>query len=134
MKLQKRNLTKFEYLPYTGVDTDLNDDNEHTGEFHHEYGTPIEMEGNISSPSGHTNQTFYGEDIQYTHTLVLDNPNAKIDEYGLVQWKDATYEITAVRPSLNVLSVALRKRTVDHAPPPDPDPEQDAEEEFGGDA
>ena len=115
MRCLERNKTDFEYLPYTGVGSDLNDDGEHTGEYHPAYGDPVPYRGNISSPSGRENQTFYGEDIRYTHTLVMDNPNVKINEYGLIRWKDDLYDILAVRPSLNAVSIALRKQTKDHA-------------------
>ena len=114
MKLQRRNTTEFEYLPYTGSDTDLNDDGEHTGEFHPVYGQPITYRGNISSPSGSTNQTFYGEDIRYTHTLLMDNPKAEINEHGIIRWKGNLYDIQAVRPSLNILSIALKRQTKDN--------------------
>ena len=127
MKCLKRNMTEFEYLPYTGTDTDLNEYGEHTGEFHREYGKAVPYKGNISSPSGHTNQTFYGMNIQYTHTLVMDDPNAKIDEYGVISWKGDLYDITAVRPSINSLSVALKKQTKDHAPEEPEEPEGDGE-------
>ena len=115
MKLLKRNLTEFEYLPYDGVETDLNDDGEHTGEFHPEYGEPVTYRGNISVPSGYTNQAFYGMDVRYSHVLVLDDVNADIQETGLIRWKGELYDIRAVRPSLNVLSIAIRKQTVNHA-------------------
>lgn len=109
MKLLRRNTTKFEYLPYTGVMTDVNADGDHTGEFHPEYGDPVTYRGNISSPSGHSVQQFYGEEIRYTHTLVMDKPDVDINEHGLIRWKGDLYEITAVRPSLNAVSIALRK-------------------------
>jgi len=117
MRCLERNKTKFEYLPYTGIDTDLNEDGEHTGEFHHVYGDPVEMKGNISTPSGRVNQTFYGQDIRYTHTLVIENLNAEITEKGVIRWKDELYDIQAVRPSINVLSVALKKQTTAHDDP-----------------
>ena len=111
MKLLKRNMTEFEYLPFTGEETDLNSDGEHTGEFHPEYGEPVSYKGNISAPSGHTVQQFYGEDIRYTHTLLMDKPDVDINEHGQIRWKDNLYEITAVRPSLNVMSIALKQIT-----------------------
>lgn len=114
MKCLKRNMTEFEYLPYTGTDTDLNGNGEHTGEFHHEYGNPVAYKGNISSPSGQTNNAFYGTDIRYTHTLVMEDPSVNIDEYGMVRWKGELYDVQAVRPSLNSVSIALRKRTDDN--------------------
>lgn len=111
MRCLKRNMTEFEYFPSDGVDTDLNGDGEHTGEYHRQYGTAVSYKGNISTPSGRENQTFYGEDIRYTHTIVMDKPDAEIDEYGIVRWNDDLYDIQAVRRSSNVLSIALRKRT-----------------------
>ena len=116
MKCLKRNMTEFKYLPYAGTETDLNSDGEHTGEFHREYGTPVTYKGNISAPSGQINPTYYGDEIRYTHTLVMDDPNAEIDERGMIRWKGHQYEITAVRPSLNNLSVALRRITDEEEP------------------
>ena len=131
MKCLKRNMTKFEYLPCDGTETDLNEDGDHTGEFHRVYGTSVPYEGNISTPSGRENQTFYGEDIRYSHTLVMDNPNVEIDEHGLIRWKGELYDIQAVRRSLNAVSIALKKQTVDNYDPyipPEPDePDGDGE-------
>lgn len=124
MKLLRRNLTEFEYLPNTGLESDLNEDEEHTGEFYPVYGEPVSYKGNISSPSGYTNQAFYGMDIRYTHVLVMDNPDLDIRETGLIRWKGELYDIRAVKPSLNVLSVALRKQTMHH-PDGDDDEQQD---------
>lgn len=109
MKLQKRNTTVFEYLPPDGTETDLNDEGEHTGEFHPQYKEPVQYRGNISAPSLQTTHQFYGEEIRYSHTLVMDNPNAEIEEAGLIRWKDNTYEIKSVHRSINVLSAALRQ-------------------------
>ena len=113
MRLLRRNTRKFEYLPYTGLETDLNEAGEHTGDFHPEYGDPVEYRGNISTPSGQTQQQFYGADIRYTHTLVMDDPEVDIKENGMIRWKGNLYDILAVRPSLNAVSIALRRRTDD---------------------
>ena len=117
MKLLLRNTTEFEYLPYTGLDSDLNEYGEHTGEFHPEYADPVPYRGNISSPSGYTNQTFYGTDIRYTHVLVMADRDVDIQETGLIQWKGELYDIRAVRRSIKGVSVALRKQTVAHDNP-----------------
>ena len=124
MRLLYRNTTEFEYLPYDGMETDLNDEGEHTGEFHPAYGEPVTYRGNISTPSGRENQTFYGEDIRYTHTLVMDDPQAEINEHGVIRWKGDLYDIQSVHPSLNVLSIALRKQTVAHDDPYESDGEE----------
>lgn len=106
-------MTTFEYLPYDGTETDLNEDGEHTGEFHPAYGDPIPFRGTITDPSGRVNQTFYGQDIRYTHTLILDNPKAEIREGGIIRWNGYLYDIQAVRPSLNFMTIALRRQTTD---------------------
>lgn len=134
MRLLRRNTTEFEYLPFTGVKPDVNEDGEHTGDFHPEYGETVTYRGNISSPSGHTIQQFYGEEIRYTHTLVMDQPDVPIEEQGVIRWNGDLYDIVAVRPSLNALSLALRKQTKSTADPePEPEPTPEPEPEPDGD-
>lgn len=115
MRLLRRNTTEFEYLPYNGVTSDLDKNGDHTGEFYPAYGDPVPYRGNISMPSGSISRDFFGTDIRYTHVLVMDNPYTDISEHGVIRWKGDLYEIRAVRPSLNALSVALRKKTKDQA-------------------
>lgn len=115
MKLLRRNTTEFEYYPYIGMIETLTEDEDGTGEYHPSYDQPVKMRGNISAPSGMVNQTFYGEDIRYTHVLVMDDPKADIKESGMIRWNGKTFDIRAVRPSMNVLSIALREQTMDHA-------------------
>lgn len=114
MKLLIRNRTEFEYYGYSGLETDLDENGFHTGEFHPEYISPTTYKGNISTPSGSAVQAFDGLDIRYTHVLVMDNPNVDIQEHGYIVWKDREYDITAVRRSINSVSIALRQRTEDH--------------------
>lgn len=142
MKCLRRNMTEFEYLPYLGTETDLNESGEHTGEFYPEYGAAVPYMGNISTPSGQTNQTFYGEDIRYTHTLVMGDPNVDIRENGVIRWNDAFYDIIAVRRSPNTVSIAIRKQTVNMATeeqsggtvPDENTPQEGSEEQSGGSA
>ena len=115
MHLLRRNMTDFEYLPPDDYESDLNDDGEHTGDFNLTHGEPEPYRGNISTPSGSISQHFFGTDVRYTHVLVMEDMDAGISELGLIRWKGDLYEITAVRPSLNTLAVALRKKTVNHA-------------------
>ena len=123
MQLLKRNGTELEYLPYTGLTDDQivyesDDPNAepqavHTGEFHRTYGDPVQINGSISAPSGRLNETFYGQDIRYTHTLVIGDPDTDIHEGGLIRYNGELYDIQAVRPTLNATSIALRKQTTD---------------------
>ena len=109
MRLLKRDLTEFTYTPYEGK-TEILKDGKHTGKFTVSYGEPVPYEGDISVPSGQAQQQLFGIDTRYTHVLLMDDPETDIREDGLVQWKGKTYEIKAVRPSHNVLSVALKER------------------------
>ena len=128
MKLLKRNMTEFEYLPQTGEETDIDANGHHTGDFHPLYGTPVTYWGNISAPSGQVQHQFYGRDIRYTHTLLMDDPNVDIKEGGLIHWKGNTYDIKAAIPTLNVLSVALHRQTsIDTENGPEEEPEDETE-------
>lgn len=111
----RRNETDFEYLPPDGEGTDLNEDGEHTGEFDPQHSEPVPCRGNISMPNGFISQNFFGTDTRYTHVLVMDDPDADISELGMIRWKGDLYAIKAVRPSLNSLSAALQKKTVNNA-------------------
>lgn len=114
MRLLRRNTTRFMYRALTGEAETLQD-GMHTGNYEPTYGDPVQYRGNISAPSGFATDNLFGVNTQYTHVLVMDNPNANIAEDGLIEWNGAEYEVKAVRPSLNVLAVALKKRTVNHA-------------------
>ena len=111
----RRNETEFEYLPPDGTTSDLNEHGEHTGDFYPVSGDSVHYRGNISTPSGYTSQDFFGTDTRYTHVLIMDDPDADISELGMIRWKGNLYEIRAVRPSINSLSVALRKKTANYA-------------------
>lgn len=108
MKLLKRNETDFTYTAYAGKEEVLSN-GRHTGKFEVSYAEPIPYRGNISVPSGQALQQLFGIETSYTHVLLMDNPDADIREDGLIQWKGYVYEIKAVRPSINVLAVALKK-------------------------
>lgn len=114
MKLLIRNRTEFEYYAYSGLESDEDENGLHTGVWHPVYDDPVTYKGNISAPSGSAVQAFDGLEVRYTHVLLMDNPNADISETGYIVWKGKEYDVTAVRPSLNVLSVALRMRTENH--------------------
>lgn len=118
MKCLKRNQKRLEYLPYAGAGSDIDENGDHTGDYSDSkilYGTPIPFRGNISSPSGQTNQTFYGKNISYTHVLVINKPVFDLNEYGLIRWNGKLYDIKAVYPSMNSVSVALKQQTANLA-------------------
>ena len=133
MRLLQRNCRKMEYLPFLG-ETDVDPDTGmHTGEPVMQYGDPVPLKGNISVPSRRTDATLYGEDVRYTHELMLPlkRNGPKIDEYGLIRFRDELYDIQAVRESLNFIAVALQKQTVNHGEAPEPDGDGEASEPYG---
>lgn len=135
MKTLKRNQTGFDYLPYTGNEDDLDEYGRHTGIYKPVYGEAIPMKGNISTPSGSAVHAFYGTDTQYTHILIPDDSKVAITENGKVVWRGYEYEVTAVRPSLNCLSVALKMLTPVHEDEQDEDPTgTTSEDTTGGDS
>jgi len=111
VKLLRRNLTEVEYLPYVSKEEILTDGGKHTGRYAVKYGDPVVFKANISTPSGQTQNQFFGINPDYTHVLVTDRQDMDIRETGKILWRDGEYEIKAVRPSLNVLSVALKRLT-----------------------
>lgn len=110
MKLLRRNLTDFEYRPLTGTEEVL-EYGRHTGRRRPKYGDPECYQGNISTPNGQVQNQFLGINTDYTHVLVMKPADADIKETGVIDWNGNRYEIKAVRPSLNFLSVALKKLT-----------------------
>lgn len=112
MRLLKRALTRFDYRACKGKEEILAD-GRHTGRYQLVYDDPVVMTGNISAPKGFANDRWFGIETKYTHVLLVDDPNTCIREDGLIIWNNETYEVRAVRPSLNMTSIALRKRRDD---------------------
>lgn len=114
MKLLKRNLKTVEYLAYRGKEEILSD-GKHTGRMEVVYDDPVVFEGNLSVPNTYASHHMFGIDVNYTHVLMLEGTDTGIEEEGLIVYGDDTYEIRSVRESLNVTTVALRKRTKNKA-------------------
>lgn len=111
MRLQRRNTVPFVYMPYVGK-TEVLKDGRHTGDARPSYGDPVNYRGNISPAVGFASDNYFGVGTQYTHILLMDNPKVDIAEDGLIVWNGKEYEVKAVRPSINVMAIGLRKRTV----------------------
>lgn len=115
MRMLKRNTVLFEYRAYLGKEEKLVN-GLHTGNTRPVYDSPVVYRGNISAPSGLATANLFGINTNYTHVLLMDDMLADIREDGVITWKDDDYDVQAVRPTMNVLAVALRKRTKNHAP------------------
>lgn len=112
MRLLKRNLQEFEYYAYTGKEPISTPEGKATGENKPRYATdPVVYEGNISPAGGYVSQQWFGRNLEYTHTLLMDDPDADIDEFGRIVFKGKTFDVVKVSPSFNILSVALRQVT-----------------------
>lgn len=106
MKCLKRNLRSFQYRPYL----DWSEDGD-TGEDAVEYGDAVDYEGNISPANHEANVQVFGTLTDYTHILVMDNPDVSIDENGLIIWKGDTYVVKRVAPTLNCVRIAIKRVT-----------------------
>ena len=65
----------------------------------------------------------------------MDKPDVDIREDGLIRWKGNTYEIMAIRRSLNVFAAALRRQSVNYeedAAPEEPEVPDEPDEPEGG--
>lgn len=107
MKLLRRNTSEFQYLAYAGKQEML-DNGRHTGRFEIAYSDPVPYRGTVDLPSGNVSRELFGLDLDYTHVVVMDDPDADIHEAGRILWKGKLFEIMAVRPSLNALSIAMK--------------------------
>lgn len=124
MKLLRRNCTEFEYKAYKGETSGKDEDGNYTGDPVVLYEDPVTYWGDISVPNGQVVQAFDGLGIRYSHVLLMDDVTLDIKEAGLIIWNGRTYQIKAVLPSLNVLSIALMQCTEDHGDQYiEPDPE-----------
>lgn len=115
MRVLRRNTTVFEYRAYLGKE-DVLVNGLHTGTPVPVYDAPVPYRGHISVSSGIATDNLFGVNTNYTHVLIMDNPDADIQEEGLITWKGNDYDVQAVRPSFNFLAAAIRKRTKNNAP------------------
>ena len=115
MRLLRRNTVLFEYWSVTGT-TETLVNGLHTGNRKPTYDDPVQYRGHISAPSGFATDNLFGINTQYTHVLLVDKKDADIQEDGIITFLDNVYAVKAVRPTMNVLAVALQKTTKNHAP------------------
>ena len=122
MRCLVRNKSKFYYSSYIDK-TEITDENgNYTGEYELRYTNPIKCEGNVSAAQGEVQSRQFGESVSYDKVIVLDDKDTPIDEYARL-WVDTLpllaedgttstphdYEVTKVAPSLNGVSIAIRK-------------------------
>ena len=134
MRCLARNKKIFFYALHDNRQTELKDEyGNATGQYQVYYTDPIEMYGNVSAAQGEIESRQFGESETYDKVILLEDPNAPIDEYAIL-WVDSLPELTEdghlvlndkgevktphdyivkkVARSLNSVSVAISKVTV----------------------
>ena len=126
MRCMVRNKAKFYYASYLGEIEIINEDGFDTGEYEITYTNPKAINGNISAAQGEMQSRQFGESESYDKVIVLDDINAPINEHSIL-WVDTLphlnedgttntphdYIVRKVAKSLNGLSIAIRKVSVD---------------------
>ena len=125
MRCLRRNKVTFFYALYSSKIPITDDYGNKTGEYEIIYGNPVEILGNVSAARGETVTRQFGEDEAYDRVIVLDDPNAPIDEFSIL-WIDTTpaidanggtktphdYVVKKVARSINSVSIAVSKVNV----------------------
>ena len=120
-----RNKVDFYYAPYETKVEITDEYGNKTGEYELIYGKPVLCRGNISIGQGETQSRQFGDSVVYDKVILLCDTTIPIDEYSLL-WIDTLPDIGAdglpntphdyivkkVAKSLNVLSIAIKKVTV----------------------
>lgn len=125
MRCMVRNKVLFYYALYEGKQEVVDEYGNKTGQYEIIYGKPVALMGNVSPAVGETETRQFGEGVSYDRVIVLDNPKTPIDEYSIL-WIDTllvisedgttttphNYIVSKVAPSLNSVSIAIRKVNV----------------------
>lgn len=133
MRCMRRNKTSFFYALYDGKEAMKDEYGNDSGEYTVKYTAPSELKANISAAVGETNTRQFGEDERYDKVIVMDIPDAPIDEHSVL-WIDTVpqltesgelarnedgevitpwdYEVKKVARSLNSVSYAVRKVSI----------------------
>lgn len=146
MRCLKRNQRFFWYALYNG-ETELTDsDGLYTGEIGPGYETPVQMKANISASKGTADTELFGEDLQYSRTIVTDDLSCPITEESAI-WIDREPEdenknavphnfvVKGIAKSLNHIVYAVAAAEQNGVipiptPTPDPDPDPDPDDDW----
>ncbi len=122
MRCMVRNKSKFYYASYIDETEIIDEYGNRTGEYNIRYSKPYLVYGNVSAAQGEMQTRQFGESVSYDKVIVLDDRNAPIDEHSIL-WVDTLphlnedgttdtpydYTVKKVAPSLNGVSIAIRK-------------------------
>jgi len=122
MKCLLRNKSVFYYAPLIRK-TEILDEYGNVLGMKNVYGSPVEMQGNVSPATGTSYTEQFGASLQYDKVIVLDDVNAPIDESSVLCVDSAPsynvegdlifdYIVKRVARSLNSVSIAISKVVV----------------------
>lgn len=129
MRCLRKNKREFWYALYLGNEDGKDENGLYTGEHTAKYSAPKKYKANISAAKstsiyGDVIVETFGTDIQYDKVIVIDDPDFEIDEHTVLCIdKPLTYDangrmeydyiVTKVARSINSVSYAIRRVTVD---------------------
>ena len=93
MRCLARNKRIFFYALHNGQTELIDEYGNATGQYKVSYTDPVETKGNVSAAQGEMQTRQFGESETYDKVIVLDEPNAPIDEYSIL-WVDSQPELT----------------------------------------
>lgn len=115
MRLCERNLKTLYYALQIGEEEIEDEYGNLTGEIMTVYGEPVQMRANISPAKGQASTEMFGEDLNYTKTVITSDMSCPIDEYthlwvdNLDTEKPHDYVVVSVARSINNISYAIKK-------------------------
>lgn len=125
MRLLKRNSIRIFYANYLGKSPVVDANGYQTGEYTVNYSNPVEIKANVSSARGEVTTRQFGDNENYDRVIVMAGSDSPIDESSIL-WIDTLptleadgttktphdYIVKQVAPSLNSVSIAVSKVTV----------------------
>ena len=114
MRCLKINQRTIHYALYTGKTAETDTDGNFTGDYVETYGTPVALRINVSPAKRYTAIEPFGEESDYTHTMVTDDMNCPITETSLI-WigipttDKANFRVVKVARSLNHITYDLEE-------------------------
>ena len=115
MRCLKINRRTIYYALYTGKAAETDTDGNYTGDYVETYADPVELKVNISPAKGRSSIEMFGDEEDYTRTMVTDDMSCPIVESTLlwVSVNPAThnpnYRVTRVARSLHHITYAIEE-------------------------
>ena len=93
MRMNNRNKQEFWYSLYGTTVENVDEYGNYLGTYV-TYGNPVKATGNISAAKGEVDARQFGDEIDYSRTIMVEDRDTPIDEYTVL-WIDKTPELNA---------------------------------------